>query len=382
MGLKRCLAGLMALAYAAAAPLVALAEPASDGRYEVAQLFKDDRPFLQRLFGGGRDPEPPRNGPKILRVPRNGDLPGVSSGEPAPKKPRKTRPKKPVVVQNPKNDDAKVVLVIGDRLADSLAKGLDVAFSDTPTLKIENGAVSPSGLVDPAKKDWIKDLEARMASADPPEAVVVMLGSEDRGPAMVDGVETAFRMKSWETVYEARVRALIGVVRAKQVPVYWTGLVPMADIGMTTDMAYLDELYRRASTENFARYVDVWNAFADETGSFVASGPDVGGKVRQLRLKDGVGFTKSGSRKLAFYVEQELRSWLKSGAPGGVVLPQQTVEGGLVLSLNDPEVGPEEDLAGPDTAAVPKQGTPLYDLVVLGRPLPPRVGRVDDLSTN
>ncbi len=146
-------------------------------------------------------------------------------------------------------------------------------------------------------------------------------------------------------------------------------------------MAYLDEIEKRATVEGLGRYVDVWNAFAGENGDFSASGPDVTGQERQLRLKDGIGFTKSGARKLAFYVEQELRGWLAGGGATVAARPQTAASGGLVLSLNEPEVGPDEGLAGASPPPAPKAGTPLYQLIVLGRPLKPRVGRVDDLAS-
>jgi hypothetical protein len=150
-------------------------------------------------------------------------------------------------------------------------------------------------------------------------------------------------------------------------------------VDLTTDIAYLDDLYRQEAQASFVTYINVWDEFADETGSYTASGTDIGGQSRQLRLKDGVGFTKSGSRKLAFYVEQEIRSWVERGAPG-LVMPQTSGDG-LVMSLTDPEAGLDEDLAAPAAAAEPKDGTPLYRLVVLGKPLDPVSGRVDDLST-
>src|SRR5262249_29947792 len=54
-------------------------------------------------------------------------------------------------------------------------------------------------------------------------------------------------------------------------------------------------------------YIDVWDGFVDESGRFTLHGPDFEGQTRRLRVSDGVYFTKAGARKLAHYVEREVR---------------------------------------------------------------------------
>lgn len=351
-----------------------------------AQLFENP-PLLLRLFGVKNKeerPPPPPSGARVIRVPRDGadtrigpGSSGPALGPNGPVMPRIIKAPDPALLIKPKNDDAKVVVVLGDAFAVSLASGLNVAFADTPTIRIEAMTVEKSGLADPTVANWPERLAKRLEDTAKPDAIVVMLGAADRVPIPVDGVEREFRSERWEVVYRARVQAMVGEAKAANVPIYWVGLVPMADLDRTTDMAYLDEIVRQEVGKQFAVYVDVWNAFADATGSFSATGADVEGQVRKLRLSDGEGFTKSGSRKLAFFVEQELRKWLERGAPS-IVLPSSA--NGLVVSLADPEAEPGEELAPVAAAALPKEGTPLFTLVVEGRPLVPVVGRVDDLT--
>ncbi|WP_181703030.1 SGNH/GDSL hydrolase family protein [Chthonobacter albigriseus] len=345
-----------------------------------AQLFENP-PLLLRLFGVKKRETPPQQGgARIIQVPSGGKgqgYTGPSLGPNGPVMPRIIKAPEPALQIKPKNDDAKVVLVIGDAWGGSLAAGLNVAFADTPTVKIEAAAVEGSGLADRSKLDWPQKLTDRLAAKDAPNAVVVMLGPADRAPIQADGQEAEFRGATWETVYRARAQALIVAARSRNIPLFWVGLVPTADFDQTTDLAYLDELIRQENTDNLGVYVDVWNAFADATGSFAASGPDVEGQVRKLRLSDGSGFTKSGSRKLAFFVEQEIRKWLESGAPG-IVLPTNSGSG-LVVSLADPEADVDEGLAANGPPPVPKEGTALHAVIVEGKPIHPVNGRVDDL---
>jgi hypothetical protein len=357
----------------AVSPFVAPNARAEDGRIVLAQA--DDTPFFMRLFGFKKKEQPPRQSRgKVVKLGPGGRITEGPAGSPS----KRSAPK-PEVVIAPKNPDARRVLVIGDELAESLTRGLDVAFADMPGVRIEGAAVAGSGVASKQPVDWVGKLGEVMAGAQPADAVVVMMGLADIAPMSVDGVDAEFRSTKWEDVYRARFRALLVAARSRNVPVFVVGLVPMADVGLTTDVAYLDDLYRQEAQAAFVTYLNVWNEFADETGGYTASGTDIGGQSRQLRLKDGVGFTKSGSRKLAFYVEQEIRAWIERGAPG-LVMPQTSGDG-LVMSLTDPEAGLDEDLVAPAAAAEPKDGTPLYRLVVLGLPLDPVAGRVDDLST-
>jgi uncharacterized protein len=353
----------------------AFAEPPAAGEPVVVAQY-DGRPLLYRLFGK-RNPDPlppPPGAPRVIRV-----QPSTQPAAPAATtQPRRTRPAAPEVIVTPKDPDARRVLVIGDEMAASLTRGLEVAFADTPKVNILGAAVEGSGLAVTEPVNWIEKTREALAGENPADAVVVMFGLSDMKPLDVDGEPAEFRSPDWEKVYRARFRSVLLAARSRNVPVFVVGLVPMADIGLTTDVAFLDDLYRQEAESAFTTYINVWNEFADETGGYAASGPDVGGQSRQLRLNDGIGFTRSGSRKLAFYVEQEIRAWVEKGAPG-MVLPVMSGDG-LVMSLTDPEAGPDEELAGLVDMPAPRDGSPLHELVVLGRPLPPVVGRVDDLA--
>ena len=59
----------------------------------------------------------------------------------------------------------------------------------------------------------------------------------------------------------------------------------------------------------------------DEQGRFSTRGPDFEGQMRILRAGDGVHFTKFGARKLAHYVERELRRVL-SATPVALTTPE------------------------------------------------------------
>jgi len=333
---------------------------------EIIEPSPDNRPFLMRLFGLGRPepvaPAPPRA--RVIKVPPVGQhkAPAAVAARP----------------QNPKKDDARVVLVIGDRLAADLGRGLDVAFADRPDVRIETNTVDDAGLASTGDADWKAFLEKRLSDKPRPAAVVAMIGRADGRPIELPDRVVDFPSVDWETIYKARLNELMRVAREQAVPFHWVGLVPVASPQTTNDVTYIDGVIRDEAAEKGASYIDVWEPFS-QNGAFVASGPDLDGQVRQLRLKDGVGFTRSGARKLAFYVQQALGTALDIAAPTAELM-QQVSGSGLVMLLNDPGATGEDRLIAPSDIAPPKPGTALHRLVVEGLPLAPVPGRYDSTA--
>ena len=105
---------------------------------------------------------------------------------------------------------------------------------------------------------------------------------------------------------------MIAALKTKGVPVLWVGLPSIRGAKSTSDMSYLDELYRARAEKAGIVYVDIWDGFVDDQGRYAQQGPDFEGQTRRLRTYDGVNFTKYGAEKLAHYVEHELRRVLNS----------------------------------------------------------------------
>jgi len=333
---------------------------------QVVEPQRDNRPFLMRLFGWGeQQPAQPPPGARVIKVPPPGQQQRKAARPPAAV----------VKPQNPKNDDARVVLVIGDRLAADLGRGLDVAYADRPDVRIETKTVDEAGLASTGDMDWKAFLEKRLTDKPRPTAVVAMIGRADGRPIELPDRTVDFPTPDWETIYKARLNELTRVARERAVPLLWVGLVPVASQQATNDVTYIDGVIRDEAAEKGATYIDVWEPFS-QNGAFVASGPDLDGQVRQLRLKDGVGFTRSGARKLAFYVQQSLGTALNV-ADHTANLMQQVSGDGPVLVLNDPAASGEDKLIAASDLVPPKPGTPLHRLVIEGLPLEPVAGRFD-----
>ncbi len=82
-----------------------------------------------------------------------------------------------------------------------------------------------------------------------------------------------FREKRWDDLYREKIDEMIGVLKAKGVPVLWVGLPAVRGVKATSDAAFLDGLYREAAGRAGITYVDVWDGFVDEAGRFHAARP-------------------------------------------------------------------------------------------------------------
>jgi hypothetical protein len=199
-----------------------------------------------------------------------------------------------------------------------------------------------------------------------------------------------FHEDHWIDLYEKKIEEMIAAVKVKGVPVVWVGLPAIRGAKGTSDMLFLNSLYRQAAGKAGITYVDVWDGFVDEGGRFLQKGPDFEGQIRQLRSYDGVYLTKPGARKLAHYVEREITRLLAgrsapSVLPGAAPTPEAKGQpasrplAGPILPLTTPSIDTDQLLGGPGSR--PASVDPLAArTLVKGEALNPPPGRADDFT--
>ena len=202
-----------------------------------------------------------------------------------------------------------------------------------------------------------------------------------------------FHEDRWGELYSKKIEEMIAVVKSKGVPVIWVGLPAIRGPKGTSDMLFLDSLYREAAGKAGIAYVDVWDGFVDEGGLFLQKGPDFEGQIRPLRSYDGIFFTKAGARKLAHYVEREITRLLATRS-GPIALPSEpatpdlnAVPGqpaprplaGPILPLTAPSLATDQLLGGPGTRPAAVDALAARTLTK-GEALNPPPGRADDFT--
>jgi uncharacterized protein len=303
------------------------------------------------------------------------------------------------ILTTEKPDVIVVMLGLNDRIA---LREPAPEKSDTPEdKKNDNNARKPNAKPADAKsqsKDNAGDATGKRAdkAADselpPDDAEAPPLASPEKSIRSPNGIYQ-FRDDRWVELYSKKIDEMIAVAKAKGVPVVWVGLPAILGQKSTSDMLFLDALYRDAAGRTGITYVDIWDGFVDEEGRFQQKGPDFEGQIRQLRTYDGVYFTKPGARKLAHYVEREITRLLaaRSGpialptepaTPDSNVVPGQPAPrplAGPIVPLVAATVDSDQLLGGPTTppAAVDALAA---RVMIKGEPLSAPAGRADDFT--
>ncbi len=353
---------------------------------------QERRSILDMLFGFGRRRQPPVYEDVPIYEPRQRQ---PQQQRQKPKKARqkaKPAPVEPAPVVVEKLPDAKKVLVVGDFVAGSLGDGLKTAFETTPGIIIETRANGSSGLVRDDYFNWPENLPAYVAEVKP-SVVIVSLGANERQQMSIDGEKEKFRTDRWLAEYTRRTGAFAALARSEKIPLLWVGMPPFQSTSMTADMVTLNGIFRNETEKVGGTFVDIWDGFVDEDGKFVMTGSDINGQQVRLRGSDGINMTKAGKRKLAFYVEKDIRKLLGDAAastqdvPGAgglkdLVVAAPTANEDIIqtqpISLDDPELDGASVLLGGNAALTSNGKSPRDRLVEKGEIAEAPAGRVDD----
>ncbi len=212
----------------------------------------------------------------------------------------------PVVVVEEKREDALKILVAGDFMAGALAWGMEQAFIENSDVVIVDISKGLSGFVRNDVKDWPGDIAFHIDEIKP-AAVVILGGMNDRQQMALEGGKVKKLGEPWLAAYNSRTEKLAKTVREKNLPLIWVGLPPVKSGKMTTDYLVFNEIYRTRAEAVNGVFVNIWDGFTNEEGHFVSAGPDINGQIKRLRTSDGINMTKTGKRKLAFYVNKAIR---------------------------------------------------------------------------
>lgn len=341
------------------------------------------------------------------------------------------------------------ILVVGDSMADWLAYGLEEQLAETPEIGIVRKHRAYSGLIRyEARSDteWSK-VARELIAAEKPQAVIMLVGLHDRQSirerpqaakpapqkpaAKPSGAQPGaqqqaaapapdpnddetpvvaapepqrarpsgpfkFRSEKWEELYGARVDETVAALKSANVPVLWVGVPAIRGLKSTADLQYLNEIFRARVEKSGLLFVNVWEGFVDERNHFMQRGPDETGQIRQLRTWDGVHFTRFGARKLAHYVERDLKRVLREPIPAALSAPAEPAPtlqaakpsapastarplAGPVILLGTPLHEPDDLLGGAPVKTPPLD--PLANrMLVKGEPTRTEAGRADDFA--
>jgi hypothetical protein len=309
------------------------------------------------------------------------------------------------ILATEKVDAIVVMLGLDDRVAirEPLVEKSDGKSSDTSDKKDVRGKPNakpgdaksggkPDATTDGTPKPHDKAVDAELSPDDAADNRAAPPTIAPEKSARSRSGLNEFREERWIELYNRKIDEMIGVLKSKGVPVLWVGLPVVRGPKATADTAFLDSLYRAAADKAGITYVDVWDGFVDEAGRFLQKGPDFEGQIRQLRSYDGVYFTKAGARKLALYVERDIKRLLAARSapialptepvPDANALPGQSAPrplAGPIVPLVASSAGTDQLLGGPGSRPAAIDALAKRTLVN-GEPLAPPPGRADDFA--
>ena len=252
------------------------------------------------------------------------------------------------------------MLLVGDDLAEGLLGGVIEAFAGDARVDVVKKHQLINGLVRPEFDDKLAGLDAALGS-EPASVAIVMLGAWDRAQVKIAGGKRApVGTVEWRTEYGARADRLMKLLKKRGLAVYWVGLPNVRKPDFDEDAKMMNEIIRERVYLNGLKYIDAYTGFADEQGGYSAYGPDVTGKMRLLREGDGVYFTQAGNRKLAHFVEREVRRDLtQAKSERSVPLAGSEIEQAKIHPAIAGVAAPDAaKTAQPGTPAQPKQAAP------------------------
>ncbi len=198
-------------------------------------------------------------------------------------------------------------IVIGDHLADGLLGSLLDTMASERRLQLQRrhrvlSAIGRTDVEEDAKA--IEDLAAKEKIG----IALFMTGMADRGGIRLpNGRRLPVGQGDWRQIYAQRVDRIVRGLRRRGVAVYWVGLPMMRRADWNEDIETINEVIRERTLSAGGRYIDAFKETGDENGQFSDRGPDISGKLVRLRDPEGYDFTAAGFRKLAFFIERQMR---------------------------------------------------------------------------
>ncbi|MDQ0510528.1 SGNH/GDSL hydrolase family protein [Ancylobacter amanitiformis] len=297
--------------------------------------------------------------------------------------------------------DAKVseiVLVLGDDYAASLAQGLADAFAaDREGVVVVGKSEAGSGLGPGSPFDWLSTAR-QLPAGEQANVTVLFAGANDLVPIEDPAGRAEPLDERWREIYGRRLDDVLLGLKLAGRPVVVVGLPPVEDDAANQRRTQFNVLLKEHVERAGLIFVDVTDGFVDENGKFMMSGPAVDGQRRRLRSSDGLGFTRAGGRKLAFFVDRELDDLLaRPGEPPAAAANPADARPSIIL-LTGGAVSGARTLAGAPGAAPLAAGgaaasavvTPVGQegvaeatpeparVLVSGAALPAVTGRTDD----
>ncbi len=189
--------------------------------------------------------------------------------------------------------------VAGDSMDQVFGSSLVNLSEATGLVKAKNDYKVSSGLSRPDFYDWPQRLVDQIVDYRP-DAAVVLFGANDAQNVLYEGEVLKVGAKAWQEVYARRVGEAMEILTKGGRRVYWVGQPIMRDFGYRERIAMMNHIYEaEAKKHPGVAFVSIWQALANEKGSYAEYLEDENGDQVLMRAPDGIHLSREGGDRMA-----------------------------------------------------------------------------------
>ncbi|HQR79494.1 MAG TPA: DUF459 domain-containing protein [Actinomycetota bacterium] len=183
------------------------------------------------------------------------------------------------------------VLVVGDSLSTYVGQQMATQLADSRLVEVSSVWRNGTGLTNPAFFNWESGARTILRKQKP-DAVVMVLGGNDRNDMTVRGQTLVAGSQAWEAEYERRARVVMRAMMQEGVQrVFWSGPPTARDRDWNEVYAGVNgALARAAAAVPGVEYVDLY----DESEPFSMQAT-IDGEEVLARQRDGIHWTYPGA---------------------------------------------------------------------------------------
>ena len=145
----------------------------------------------------------------------------------------------------------------------------------------------------------------RIGESFKPQLFMVSLGLNDRQSVVEKGHITMENSEGYPAKYKERITALLAGAAASKARLLWVGLPAMRGAPADKDAREKNRLFTEAIAEfgvADVKYAKPWHLGDADDDKFQSYGPDLNGRMIQIRASDGEHFTPAGDLLVAAYL--------------------------------------------------------------------------------
>jgi hypothetical protein len=203
------------------------------------------------------------------------------------------------------------IAFVGDSTGDGLWGGMSQLASSRNGACLKTGvelgrfAKNSTGLTRPDRFNWVDEVK-RIGESYKPSLYMMSLGLNDRQSVVENGQITMETSPLYPAKYKERVTAVLKNVAETKASLLWVGLPAMRSAASDKDARLKNTFFAEAiaafGVANI-QYVEPWKLNpAAEEDKFSSYGPDINGRIAQIRASDGEHFTSAGDLLVAVYL--------------------------------------------------------------------------------